>query len=265
MLQAAAVTCYAFIAIVPALLVGVRLATAVVGVAELHRLAAGLVAALPNQIGAASAARLLVERGSHLSVGSTLLAALPASLFGEGLRRAFADLTGHRERLVGWRGRLRVLPVFVLLPGYLLALFAVAGAVSGPGMGMLALTIYVTFLVDWVGVSLLLVYVYRVVSPATPPLRAVLISGFVTGSFLAGFLHGFVLFVALPLDLGAPFGGVDAVGVAVAVLLWLWLLSAMILGGYQLTRVLAVRLQVRHRVDRGPVDAHLEMQVRAGR
>src|SRR3712207_8109548 len=42
-----------------------------------------------------------------------------------------------------------------------------------------------------------------------------------TAACLSGFLQGFAFFLSLPLDLGAPFGGLTAVGAAVAVALWL--------------------------------------------
>src|SRR3712207_3506141 len=45
-----------------------------------------------------------------------------------------------------------------------------------------------------------------------------------TAACLSGFLQGFVLFLALPLALGAPFGGLTVVGAVVAISLWLFLL-----------------------------------------
>jgi membrane protein len=56
-----------------------------------------------------------------------------------------------------------------------------------------------------------------------------------TASFVAGFLQGFVLFLSLPLNLGAPFGGLTAIGGACALLLWLWLLHIVALTGYVVT------------------------------
>ena len=45
-----------------------------------------------------------------------------------------------------------------------------------------------------------------------------------------------MLFLSLPLDLGAPFGGLDVIGAMVAVGLWLWLLHLIVLVGYSLTQ-----------------------------
>jgi membrane protein len=47
-----------------------------------------------------------------------------------------------------------------------------------------------------------------------------------------------VLFLAIPLDLGRPFGGFGAVGACVAVALWLWVLHLVVLVGYALSRTL---------------------------
>jgi membrane protein len=69
-----------------------------------------------------------------------------------------------------------------------------------------------------------------------PPWRSALVGGLATGAFVAGFLQGFVLFLSLPLDLGAPFGGQTAVGAVCAVLLWLWVLHLVVLVGWAATR-----------------------------
>ena len=47
-----------------------------------------------------------------------------------------------------------------------------------------------------------------------------------------------MLFLALPLDLGAPFGGLTVVGGVVAVGLWLFLLHLVVLVGWLLTQSL---------------------------
>lgn len=62
-----------------------------------------------------------------------------------------------------------------------------------------------------------------------------------TASFVSGFIQGFVLFLAIPLDLGLPFGGRVTVGAVVAVALWLWVLHLVVLVGHGLSRVLAGR------------------------
>jgi membrane protein len=59
-----------------------------------------------------------------------------------------------------------------------------------------------------------------------------------TAACLSGFLQGFVLFLALPLDLGAPFGGLAVVGGVVAVGLWLFLLHLVVICGWLATQSL---------------------------
>jgi membrane protein len=59
-----------------------------------------------------------------------------------------------------------------------------------------------------------------------------------TAACLSGFLQGFVLFLSLPLELGAPFGGLTVVGGVVAVGFWLFLLHLVVIGGWLLTQAL---------------------------
>jgi membrane protein len=172
-----------------------------------------------------------------------MLAVVPATFYGEGLRRTFAALAGHRETLPGWRGRLRVLPLFLLGPVLLLGVLVVtpwlARLFGSDATGATLLGIYVAFLVDWLALWAVLAYVYRVVGPESLPRRAIGWGSGATASVVAGFVQGFVLFLALPLDLGAPFGGSVVVGAVVAVGLWLWVLHVVVLVGYEATRVLA--------------------------
>lgn len=55
-----------------------------------------------------------------------------------------------------------------------------------------------------------------------------------------------MLFLALPLPLGAPFGGLTVVGGVVAAALWLFLLHLVLLAGWVLTLALQQPL-ARHR------------------
>src|SRR3712207_5875745 len=73
--------------------------------------------------------------------------------------------------------------------------------------------------------------------------RAVLTGALLAAACLSGFLQGFVLFLSLPLDLGAPFGGLTVVGGVVAVGFWLWLLHLVVLAGWLFTEALDERLR----------------------
>jgi membrane protein len=90
----------------------------------------------------------------------------------------------------------------------------------------------VSFLVVWVALSAMLVWVYRMVGISAPRWRIVTLVAVFTAANVSGFLHGFVLFWAIPVDLGLPFGGFDLVGAVVAVALWLYLLHTLALMGY---------------------------------
>ena len=178
------------------------------------------------------------QAGLRLPVLVALAVLLPASFYGEGLRRAFVSLTDADDTLIGWRGRLLVLPLFAAAPVLLLAVLLVTPTVArlfGEGGASVLLGIVLSFLTDWVVVSLSLTWVYRVVSPPGRAGWRAVWGGAVTGSFVAGFVQGFVLFLAIPVDLGLPFGGFAAVGGMVAVGLWLYLLHVLVLVGYALT------------------------------
>jgi membrane protein len=71
----------------------------------------------------------------------------------------------------------------------------------------------------------------------------VLVGALFTAASLSGFLQGFVLFLSLPLDLGAPFGGLTAVGGVAAVAFWLFLLHFVLIGGWLFTEALDARLR----------------------
>jgi membrane protein len=69
--------------------------------------------------------------------------------------------------------------------------------------------------------------------------------GSFTAANLSGFLHGFVLFCSLPLDLGVPFGGFTEIGGMVAVGLWLYLFHVIVLAGYAATLSFSTYLTAR--------------------
>jgi membrane protein len=246
-LYSAGVTFYAGIALVPSALVTVWLTARVVGTARMLELGSSLADALPDRLGAPDAAEATIAAGLRLPVAVALAVIIPATFYGEGLRRAFVSLSGTKDTFIGWRGRAAVLPLFLVAPALLLAVLLVtptlARLFANGGLSVL-LAIVVAFLTDWVVLSLTLTWVYRVVSPGRPGWAAATWGGFVTGSFVAGFVQGFVLFLALPLKLGLPFGGFVGIGAAVAVGLWLYLLHVLVLVGFVLTQRIAERAGV---------------------
>jgi membrane protein len=245
-LHAAGVTLYAAIAMVPLLLVAGWLATLIVGEEQLLDFAETMERALPATLGAGQVASDLLAQATGLGLVGALLALLPATLYGEGLLRTYQSLSGFPSPARGRRGRLAVLPVLAVAPVLLLAVLAITPLLAelfGSGIGPALLGIYLALNVDWLVISLPLAWSFRLVATDRLSWPAALVGGFTTGAFLSGFLQGFVLFLALPLDLGAPFGGLTAVGAVTAVLLWLWWLHVVVLVGYVATRQ-AVELAV---------------------
>jgi membrane protein len=110
---------------------------------------------------------------------------------------------------------------------------------QGNGWVGAAAASYLSLNVLWVVSWLPLTWVFRVVAPGRPAWRAAFGGAVVTGAFVSGFLQGFLLFLALPVDLGRPFGGLVVVGVVSGLLLWLWVLHLVVCVGYAFTWALA--------------------------
>ncbi|GIF52550.1 hypothetical protein Afe04nite_70890 [Asanoa ferruginea] len=241
-LHAAAITFYGAIAIVPVSLLALWLTALLVGADRVRRLTSYATDTLPSSIGADRAAAALVEAGVSLTPWLALASLLPASFYGEGLRRAFVSVAQPgAERLIGWRGRLLLLPLLAPAPALVLATIAALPYTTGlvrRGGWALVLGVVLSFLAVWLVLTPVLIWVYRVVGPGRPDWRPTALVGSFTAANLSGFLHGFVLFASFPLDLGIPFGGFDPVGAVVAVLLWLYLFHVIVLAGYSGTLAL---------------------------
>ena len=197
---------------------------------------------LPSAVGAPDAVERLVAAGVGLSLFDGLLALLPMSFYGEGLRRALLRFGGRREGLTGWKGRMAALPVVLITPLLLYPLLLTVPVMAdlaetggvGPTIGRIAIGFYgVT-----AALAVPLAWGFRVVAGEPVRWPALVTGALFTAACLSGFLQGFVLFLALPLDLGAPFGGLDVVGGVVALGLWLFLLHLVVIGGWLATQSL---------------------------
>ncbi|UVS78475.1 YihY/virulence factor BrkB family protein [Actinokineospora sp. UTMC 2448] len=238
-LWAAGLTFFACLAIVPLLLLGLRGAAALLGHAVVVDGAAALAAALPDEQRAGSAVAAITDAALRAPWPVLAVALIPATFYGEGLRRALDQPAGQAATgTTGWRGRLGFLPVLAAAPVLLAAPLALApaiGSLYSAGGWSLALGVVASFHLDWVLISVALSLVFTVTAPNALPGRTAVAGAFATGAFLTGFLHGFLLFLAIPVDWSVPFAGLAPVGVAAAVALWLYLLHVVLILGYRTT------------------------------
>ncbi|SCL21444.1 membrane protein [Micromonospora rhizosphaerae] len=249
-LHAAAITLYGAIAVVPVALLAIWLTGLIAGDDRVHRLTSYAITTLPTDIGAHRAVAALVEAGLGLTPLAALASLLPASLYGApGLR-----LGSHPARPGRGPGRLAgsvlLLPLLAPAPALLLSILMALPLTThlvrrGGWVG--ALGVVLSFLGTWLALTPVVMWIFRVVVPASPDWLSTLGVGSFTAANLSGFLHGFVLFCSLPLDLGVPFGGFDEIGGGVAVLLWLYLFHVIALAGYSATLVLSRWRAVRAR------------------
>jgi membrane protein len=241
-LIAAGLTFYAGIAVVPLLVLAFGLTSHLTSPERVQELGDRLAELLPAELGAPDAVSRLVEAGVGLTALGGLLALLPMSLYGEGLRRALLRFSPRREGLTGGRGRLAALPVLVMAPVLLYPLLltvpVMADLAETGGPGATTARIAVGFYGVLAALTIPLAWGFRVVGGGRVRWRALGAGALFTAACLSGFLQGFVLFLSLPLDLGAPFGGLSVVGGVVALGLWLFLLHLVVLVGWLLTQAL---------------------------
>jgi membrane protein len=62
---------------------------------------------------------------------------------------------------------------------------------------------------------------------------------------MSGFLQGFLLFLAIPVEWSLPFGGLPVFGAVTALAFWLYLLHLIVLVGYRLALVLDDQIAAR--------------------
>jgi membrane protein len=241
-LWAAGATFFGILGLVPLALVALWAAAALVGPDQVVAGMDTAVSGLPAGHGTADALRTLTRTAVAMSWLQALIALFPASIYGEGLRRAFLQLSPEQDRFTGWRGRLGLLVLAVAAPVLVLALLA-AGPVVAPlysaGGGRLLLGIVIAFHVVWVLVSTALVLIFQFVAAGRIGRAALFVGGFGTGAVLSGFLQGFLLFLAIPVDWSAPFGGLPGFGAVAALVFWLYLLHLVVLVGFRVTLVIA--------------------------
>ncbi len=238
-LIAAGLTFYAGVAVVPLLVLALSLTARLTSPERVRELGGRVADLLPGELGAPEAVARLVEAGVGLSPVQGLLALLPMSLYGEGLRRALLRFSSREEEMTAWRGRLATLPLLIVAPVLLYPLLLAADTMAGlaeDGGALATLArVAVGFYACLAALTLPLAWGFRVVGGGRVRWTALVCGALFTAACLAGFLQGFVLFLSLPLDLGAPFGGLDVIGGVVAIGFWLFLLHLVVLAGWLLT------------------------------
>lgn len=244
-LYAAGVTFYSAVGVVPLLLLAVWGGGLIVGHEQVRELTHSLTMKLPRNLGAETAADAVADTGSRLRPSAALAALVPATLYGEGLVRAFDRLSerGDRGRR-SLRGRVGSLVLVAVSPVLLLLGISTTSWLTsalGDGTGPRVLGIYLAFLVGWLSIGALLALAYGYLAPERPGLRALLWGAFGTGSVVSGTSLGWVLFLGIRIPLGQAYGGSTAIAAAAVSFLWLYLLHILVLLGYVTTLCLAAR------------------------
>jgi membrane protein len=246
-LIAAGLTFYAGIAVVPVLVLALGLTSWLTSPQTVRELTGRLAEVLPVELGAPDALARLAEAGTDLSGLEAVLTLLPISLYGEGIRRALLRFSPATDRFTAWRGRLLSLPLLILAPLLLYPLLLVgrllADLAHEPGPGAAVGGFAAGYYAVLAALTVPLVWVFRVVAAGRLRWRAAVVGALLTAASLSGFLQGFVLFLSLPLDLGAPFGGLTVVGGVAAVGFWLFLLHLVLIAGWLFTEALDARLR----------------------
>ena len=240
-LWAAGATFFGVLGLVPLALVALWSAARLVGPDQVIAGMDTAVSGLPAGHGTAAALHVLTRTAVGMSWLHAVVALFPASLYGEGLRRAFLQLSPEQDRFTGWRGRLGLLVLVAAAPVLVLALLGTSPVVAplySAGGNRLLLGIVIAFHVVWVLVSTALVLIFRFVAAGRIGRRALFAGGFGTGAVLSGFLQGFLLFLAIPVDWSTPFGGLPVFGAVAALAFWLYLLHIVVLVGFRVTLVL---------------------------
>ncbi|WP_422746944.1 YhjD/YihY/BrkB family envelope integrity protein [Mycobacterium sp. WMMD1722] len=237
-LWAAGATFFGVIGLVPLALASLWAVGAIVGHDAVTAAMESAIGGLPDGHGTPEALRTLTSVALSMSWVQALVVLFPASLYGEGLRRAFVQMSAAPDTLTGWRGRAGLLAVAAVAPFLVLAVLASASYVAPlyeRGGGSLIWGIVVAFHIVWLTVSTALLGVFGLIGPGRIGWRALALGSFGTGAILAGFLQGFVLFLAIPIPWSAPFGGLPIVGAVSALSLWLYLLHILVLCGFRVT------------------------------
>jgi membrane protein len=242
-LWGAGLSFFGAIGLVPLVMVILGLCSRLVGSNAISDTTISLLDALPNEHGIRLALRHLLNASQHLSWLQMALFVLPTTVYGEGLRRAFLQMSrDHPNRFTGWWGRVLFVPVIAC--GCVIALVIywttpwVASLYVGGGwqlLGGVVVAFHITFALS----TLLLAVVYRLVGTVAVSYKPLLLGSAVAAAIIAGFLQGFLMFLAIPMNWSKPFGNLTTIGPMIVLLFWMWVIHLFVIMGYRLTLVVA--------------------------
>ena len=239
--NAAGLTFYAAIAVVPLLLVAWFVTSLVLGDDLVGTLTTALAAYAPTSLGLREGVESLGEVGPRLGIASFAAALVPATSYGDGLVRAMDRIAERDRRAKGLRGRLLALVFVAALPPVVMAeLGAVAvlpGALGFTGRFDLV-SVAVAFVVGWLSAGLLVGVLYRAFSPRPLPAGPLALGAALTGSFLSGMSLTWLFLLRFGVDVGIAFGDSDLLGTVVVAAVYLYLVQVVLLGGYILSLAL---------------------------
>ncbi len=236
-LWAAGLTFFGAIGILPFVMETISIAGRVFGKTFMRNGLEHMLLGIPDRHDAREGVRTLFTVSLGLSWMQLAVILVPATLYGEGLRRALLQLSrDHPTASTGWRGRIAIIPLIVL-GAFGLGLAMFVAPTVGPryrnGGWDLVLAVVLAFHLTFAALGVSLTFVYRYVAAASINTKAALGGGLCAASVIAGFLQGFLVFLAIPVDWSSPFGGVPVLGPLAALLFWLYGLHLLVLLGYR--------------------------------
>ncbi|MFD9698272.1 YhjD/YihY/BrkB family envelope integrity protein [Lentzea sp. NPDC059081] len=239
LLWAAGLTFFSALGLVPLLLLALRGVSLLFGAELVIDGARTVGGALPQAHDPTAALVQLAEAATTTPWPLLVAALFPATLYGEGLRRGLVQAAGEGvTKWTGWAGRITFLPVLLVAPLLVALPLAFAPDVArlyDAGGWSTVLGVVLSFHLDLVPVCVTIGLVFAFVGPVALPARTVLGAAVLLGGTLTGFLHGFVVFLAIPVDWAIPYGGLAVPGAVAAIGLWLFLLHGLLLFGYRIT------------------------------
>ncbi len=241
-LWAAGLTFFGVLGMVPLVMEAVAVCGRVVGHNAVRDSVEQLLRALPNSHSIPAATRNLVDASLGLSWPNMAVLLIPTTVYGEGFRRSYLQMSRDDPvRSTGWRGRLAFLPIIVLasmVTFVLVGSIRVVSPLYADGGWALVAGVVTSFHITFVLLTVMLAAIYRFVGTVLVDWRPLMVASACTASIVAGFVHGFLVFLAIPIAWSEPFGGLPVVGTVSVLLLWLYGMHVVVIVGYRLALVL---------------------------